>query len=80
MNLWGKILVGCIPGSNYRAFIDEVFEAWFYNPPCIAIALIVFGIAFIVIENWNKKRKGTLKETNSEITYKDALLMEYSNC
>ena len=75
MNLWGKILVGCIPAAIIGLLFDEVFEAWFYNPPCIAIALIVFGIAFIVIENWNKKRKGTLKETNSEITYKDALLI-----
>ena len=49
-------------------------EALFYNPTCIAIALIVFGIAFIVIENWNKNRKGA-KDKNSDITYKDALII-----
>ena len=75
MNLWGKILVGCIPAAIIGLLFDEVFEALFYNPICIAIALIVFGIAFIVIENWNKKRKGNLKETNGEITYKDAFLI-----
>ena len=75
MNLWGKILVGCIPAAIIGLLFDEVFEALFYNPVCIAIALIVFGIAFIVIENWNKKRKGNLKETNGEITYKDAFLI-----
>ena len=75
MNLWGKILVGCIPAAIVGLLFDELFEALFYNPVCIAIALIVFGIAFIVIENWNKKRKGKIKETSAEITYKDAFLI-----
>ena len=52
----------------------SVFEALFYNPVCIAIALIVFGIAFIIIENWNKGRKAE-KETAEQITYKDALII-----
>ena len=75
MNLWGKILVGCIPAAIVGLLFDEVFEALFYNPVCIAIALIVFGIAFIVIENWNKKRKANLKETSKDITYKDAFII-----
>ncbi len=75
MNLWGKILVGCIPAAIIGLLFDEVFEALFYNPVCIAIALIVFGIAFIVIENWNKNRKSKVKETSKEITYKDAFLI-----
>ena len=74
MNLWGKILVGCIPAAIIGLLFDEVFEALFYNPICIAIALIVFGIAFIVIENWNKHRKGG-KDKNSDITYKDAIII-----
>ena len=74
MNLWGKILVGCIPAAVIGLLFDEVFEALFYNPVCIAIALIVFGIAFIVIENWNKHRKGG-KDKNSDITYKDAIII-----
>ena len=74
MNLWGKILVGCIPAAIIGLLFDDVFEALFYNPVCIAIALIVFGIAFIVIENWNKNRKGA-KDKNSEITYKDAIII-----
>ncbi len=75
MSLWGKILVGCVPAAIIGLLFDEVFEELFYNPTCIAIALIVFGIAFIVIENWNKNRKGTQKDKNSEITYKDALII-----
>ena len=75
MNLWGKILVGCIPAAIIGLLFDDVFEALFYNPTCIAIALIVFGIAFIVIENWNKNRKTALKEKATDITYKDALII-----
>lgn len=74
MNLWGKILVGCVPAAIVGVLFDDVFEALFYNPTCIAIALIVFGVAFIVIENWNKNRKAE-KETNEQITYKDALII-----
>ena len=74
INLWGKILVACIPAAIIGLLFDEVFEELFYNPTCIAIALIVFGIAFIIIENWNKKRKN-VKTENSQITYKDAILI-----
>lgn len=74
MNLWGKILVACVPAAIIGLAFDEKFEELFYNPTCIAIALIVFGIAFIVIENLNKNKKGG-EEKNSEITYKDALII-----
>lgn len=76
MILWTKILVACIPAAVIGIFLDEVFEALFYNPFCIALALIIFGIAFIIVENFNQKRKNTkLKETNAQITYKDAIII-----
>lgn len=76
MNLWGKILVGCIPAAIIGLLFDDVFEALFYNPFCIALALIIFGVAFIVIENWNKNKKNA-KEKNSQITYKDAIIIGF---
>lgn len=76
MLLWAKILVACIPAAVIGLLFDEVFEELFYNPFCIALALIVFGIAFIVIENFNKKRDDKkLKQQNSQITYKDAIII-----
>lgn len=74
MILWGKILVACVPAAVIGLLFDDVFEALFYNPFCIALALIIFGIAFIIIENWNKGRKAK-KETTEQITYKDALII-----
>ena len=76
MILWAKILVACIPAAIVGILFDEVFEELFYNPVCISIALIVFGIAFIVIENYNKNRNNkNLKENASQITYKDAIII-----
>ena len=76
LNLWIKIIVACIPAAIVGLAFDDVFEALFYNPICISIALIVFGIAFIVVENWNKnKRNEKVTEKNSEITYKQAIII-----
>lgn len=74
MILWTKIIIACIPAAIIGVLFDEVFEALFYNPFCISIALIVFGIAFIIIENHNKN-DNKQKEKSSQITYKDAILI-----
>lgn len=74
LNLWGKILVACVPAAIVGVFFDDFFEAIFYNEVCVSIALIVFGVAFIIIETLNKKK--TVKvEGVAEITYKLALLI-----
>ena len=76
MILWTKILVACVPAAIIGILFDEVFEELFYNPTCIAIALIVFGIAFIIIENYNKEKNNKKKkQTTSQITYKDAIII-----
>lgn len=57
MILWGKILLACIPAAVVGILFDDVFEALFYHAVPVAVALIVFGVAFIVIERWNKGRR-----------------------
>ncbi len=74
MTLWFKILVSCIPAAVIGILFDEVFEKLFYNPVSIAIALIVFGVAFIIIETWNKGRSARIHSL-AEITYQAALLI-----
>lgn len=73
-NLWGKILVACVPAAIIGLLFDDKFEALFYNPTCVSIALIVFGIAFIVVENWHKGRKSRINSVPA-ITYKDAIII-----
>lgn len=72
--LWIKILVACIPAAVVGLAFDDVFDALFYNPWCVAAALIVFGIAFIVIENRNKNMRPHITSLG-QITYKTALLI-----
>lgn len=72
--LWFKILAACIPAAIIGLAFDDVLDALFYNPWCVAIALIVFGIAFIVIENKNKNISPKITEL-SGITYQTALMI-----
>lgn len=74
LTLWFKILVSCVPAAVIGILFDDVFDALFYNPVCVALALIVFGVAFIVIENWNKGRSPKV-DSLAEITYRTALLV-----
>lgn len=72
--LWFKILVSCVPAAVIGILFDEVFDKLFYNPVCVAVALIVFGVAFLVVETWNKGRRPKVRAL-SEITYQTALLI-----
>lgn len=72
--LWFKILVACVPAAVIGLAFDDVFDALFYNPWCVAIALIVFGIAFIVIENRNKNTSPKITELG-QITYQTAFMI-----
>jgi len=72
MNLWFRILVSCVPAAVVGILFEEVFTVLFYNPVSIAIALIVFGIAFIVIETINKDKNAKISSL-SEITYQTAV-------
>lgn len=72
--MWFKILVACVPAAVVGLAFDDVFDALFYNPLCVAIALIVFGIAFILIENKNKNASPKITELN-QITYQTALMI-----
>lgn len=72
--LWIKILVSCVPAAIVGVLWDDLFEELFYNPTCIAIALIAFGVAFIVVERWNKGRTAKINSL-ADITYTTALLI-----
>ncbi|MCH5263316.1 MAG: undecaprenyl-diphosphate phosphatase [Lachnospiraceae bacterium] len=72
--LWFKILAACIPAAVIGLAFDDVLDALFYNPWCVAIALIVFGVAFIIIENRNKNASPKIT-TLSDITYQTAFLI-----
>ena len=55
--LWGKIVLGCIPAAAVGIPLDDFMEEHLYSSVVVAAALIVYGIAFIVIENWRARRR-----------------------
>lgn len=57
--LWGKVVLGCIPAAVIGIPLDDFMEDHFYNAPVVAAALIVYGVAFIVIE---RRRARKLEE------------------
>ena len=70
-----KVGVACIPGVFFALFgIDDICDKYFYNSVGVSIALIVFGIVFILIEIWNKKRTPKLSDLG-EMTFKLALFI-----
>ncbi len=66
--MWFKVLVACIPAAIVGLLFDEQLEALFYNWQTVSIMLILVGICFIVIENYNKKRTPKINSI-AEITY-----------
>ncbi len=70
--LWSKIAVACIPGILAYLLLDSLFDTYFMNSITVAAMLILYGILFIVIENYNKKRKPEIVKL-SELSYKRAL-------
>ena len=74
ISMWFKIIVACIPAAVVGLLFDDVLNELFYNPITVAIMLILFGILFIVIENYNKNKRPTVT-TLSEITYQVAIMI-----
>lgn len=54
--LWGMVVIGCIPAAIAGFALDDWFNEHFYNAVTVAAALIVYGIIFIVIELYNKRK------------------------
>ena len=71
-NLWGKVVVGVMPAAIIGVFLDDVIEEKFYNYVVVSVALIVYGVLFILIEELNKKRRSRV-EAVEELTYLDAI-------
>ena len=73
-SIWFKVVVACVPGAVITLLFDDYIEAHFQTPEIIAAALILYGIAFILIEIFNKKRIPKI-ETIDDITYLTAFLI-----
>lgn len=61
IQMWVKVVIACIPCILIGLPFDDLFEELFYNYKVVALMLILFGIAFIIVENRNKGRKPKMK-------------------
>ncbi len=72
--LWMKIVVACIPAAIVGILFDDVFEALFYHAISVALALIVFGVAFIIVERRNKGKRAKIRKLD-DITFQTAFII-----
>lgn len=72
--LWFKIVVACLPAMVIGLPLDDWMDEHLHNGIVVAIALIFYGVVFIFIENYNKKRTPRINSLE-ELTFKDALLI-----
>ncbi len=72
---WMKIVLACFPAIVFVALgLDDTCHELFYNPIGVSVALIVFGVAFLIVENRNAGKTAQV-ETMYEITWKMAALI-----
>jgi undecaprenyl-diphosphatase len=69
--MWAKIAISCVPAAVLGLLADDWINAHFYNWQTVSCMLILFGIAFLVVEKWNKTRTPHINSV-SEITYRTA--------
>lgn len=72
--IWVKILIACVPAAIVGVLFDDKLNELFYNPTTVAIMLILFGILFIIIENYNKGKSPKINSL-SKITYTVAIMI-----
>ncbi len=72
LDLWGKVIVGAIPAAVLGLLLDDLLDKYLYNYVVVAIALIVYGIAFIFVEKFKAEKKYRI-ESAEDMSYTDAL-------
>ncbi|NLJ32086.1 MAG: undecaprenyl-diphosphate phosphatase, partial [Clostridiales bacterium] len=73
-SMWGKVLVACVPAGIIGLKFNDEIDKIFYNYQTVAVTLILYGVLFIVVENYNRRRRPSMQHM-SQLTYKTALLI-----
>ncbi len=74
ISLWLKVAVACIPTVIVALPFEDKINEWFFNSTTVAIALIVYGVAYIVIEYLHKNKEPKIS-TMRALTFKTAFLI-----
>ena len=74
VQLWMKVVVACIPAAVLGILFDDWMEAHLHNYIVVSLMLVLYGVLFVLVENWNKGN--TPKVTKlSELSYQTALMI-----
>ena len=77
--LWLKVVVAVIPSAVIGLLLDDWMDEHLYNYIVVAIMLLIYGVAFLFVEKWNKTRQFAITDV-SAIDYRTALLMGAFQC
>ena len=72
IDLWMKVIVGVAPAAIVGVLLDDVLDLYLYNYIVVAIALIVYGVAFILVEK-NRAEREFRVNSIFDLTYTDAI-------
>lgn len=72
--MWIKIVIACIPAAVVGLAFDDKIDELFYHPIPVALALIIVGVVFIVIEFLHRGKAATINSI-AEIGYNTALII-----
>ena len=79
-DLWFKVIAAIIPSGVVGVLFDDWMDAHLHNGIVVSIALIVYGIAFILVERKNEGKHLRMVDDVHAITYKTALLIGLFQC
>ena len=79
-NLWFKVIAAIIPSGVVGVLLDDWMDAHLHNGIVVSIALILYGIAFILVERRNQGKRLKVIGDVQEIDYKTALLIGAFQC
>ena len=77
--LWFKVVVAVLPSAVIGLALDDWMDAHLYNYVVVAITLVVYGVAFIVVERLNRLRPLKI-DSVYDIDYKTAILIGCFQC
>jgi len=75
-NIWSKVIVGVIPAGIFGLLFDDIITHYFYNWFVVALMLIIYGVAFIIVERMNKGRKMKINSW-TDMTYRIAIIIGF---
>ena len=76
IELWKKVIVACLPAAVIGLALNDYMEAHLMNAPVVAAMLILYGVLFILVENYNKRRRPRVQSLE-RLDYKTALIIGF---